>query len=124
MVDLVLLLEAAQDRDRVLDRRLVDEDRLEATGQGGVLLDVFAVLIQRGGADAVQLAARQGGLQQVGGVHGPVALSGADQGVHLVDEQDDVALGRRDLGQHGLEPFLELAAVFGAGDQASPCRGP
>ncbi|MNJ29482.1 hypothetical protein D3C77_240510 [compost metagenome] len=119
MVDLVLLLEAAQDGHRVLDGRFGDEDRLEATGQGRVLLDVLAVFIQRGGADAVQLAARQGGLQEVGGVHGSVALAGADQGVHLVDEQDDAALGGGHLVEHGFQPLLELAAIFRPGDQGA-----
>ena len=98
-------------------RRLVDEHRLEAPRQRRVLLDVLAVLVERGGADAVQLAARQRRLQQVGGIHRAVGLAGADEGVHLVDEQDDPALGGRHLLQHGLEPLLELAAVFRAGDQ-------
>ncbi len=119
VVHLVLLLQAAQDRDGVLHRGLADEHRLEPAGQGRVLLDVLAVLIQRGGADAVQLAARQSGFQQVGGVHRPVALAGPDQGVHLVDEQDDRALGGRDLAEHGLQALLELAAIFRAGDQAA-----
>src|SRR5690606_31584628 len=86
--------------------------RSGAAGEGGVLFDVLAVFVEGGGADAVQLAASQGGLEQVGGVHGPVALAGPDQGVHLVDEQDDLALGGADLVEHGLEPLLELAAVF------------
>ena len=98
-------------------RRLVDEHRLEAPRQRRVLLDVLAVFVERGGADAMQLAARQRGLQQVGGVHRAVGLAGADEGVHLVDEQDDAAVGRRHLLQHGLQPLLELAAIFRAGDQ-------
>ena len=65
------------------------KDRLEAARQRGVLLDVLAVFVERGRADAMQLAARQRGLQQVGGVHRAVGLAGADQRVHLVDEQDD-----------------------------------
>ena len=117
MVLLVFLLQAAQDRDRVLDRRLVDEDRLEAAGKGRVLLDMLAVFVERGRADAMQLAARQRGLQQVGRVHRAIRLAGADQRVHLVDEQDDVAVGRGDLVEHGLQPLLELAAIFRAGDQ-------
>ena len=72
-------------------RGLADEHRLEAPGQGGVLLDVLAVLVERGGADAVQRAAGQLRLEQVGGVHRAVRLAGADQRVHLVDEQDDLA---------------------------------
>src|SRR3712207_7689679 len=41
VVDLVLLPQAPEDRNRVLDRRLVHENRLEAALQGRVLLDVL-----------------------------------------------------------------------------------
>ncbi len=51
VVRLVALLQAAQDRDRVGDRRLPDEDRLEPPFERGVLLDVLAVLVQRRRAD-------------------------------------------------------------------------
>ena len=37
--------------------------------------------------------------------------------MHLVDEQDHLAFGGGDLVQHGLEPLLEFAAIFRAGDQ-------
>ena len=114
---LVLVLEPAQDRDRVLDARLVDIDRLEAARQRGVLLDVLLVFVERGGADAMQLAARQRRLEQVRGIHRAVGLAGADDGVHLVDEKNVGAGGRRDLLQHGLEALLELAAIFRAGDE-------
>ena len=57
------------------------------------------------------------GFKQVGGVHGAVGLAGADQRVHLVDEQDDAAGGSLDFGKHGLQPLLELAAILRAGDQ-------
>ena len=65
VVDLVALAKTAQDRDGLLDRGLVDEDGLEASFQRGVLLDVLAVLVERGCADRVQLAASQHRLQQV-----------------------------------------------------------
>ena len=91
VVDLVLLLEAAQDRDGVLDRGLAHHHRLEAPLERGVLLDVLAVLVERGGADAAQLAAGQRGLQHVGGVHRALGRARADQRVQLVDEADDLA---------------------------------
>ena len=47
----------------------------------------------------------------------PSRRARADQRVHLVDEQDDLAFGALDLVEHGLEPLLELAAIFRAGDQ-------
>ena len=114
---LVFVLQAAQDRDGVLDRRLGDEDRLEPPRQRRVLFDMLAILIERGRADAMQFAARQRGFQQIGRIHRAVGLAGADQRVHLVDEQDDAAFGRGDFLQHGLQPLLELAAVFRARDQ-------
>ncbi len=58
VVHLVFFLDAAQDRDRVLDRRLGDEDRLKPPGQRRVLLDLLAVFVQGRGADAMQLTAR------------------------------------------------------------------
>ncbi len=73
VVDLVPLAEPAQDGDRVLDRWLVHDDGLEAALEGGVLLDVLAVLVQGRGADAVQLAPREERLEHVGGVHRPSA---------------------------------------------------
>ena len=117
VVDLVALAQAAQDRDRLLDRRLVDEDRLEAPLEGGVLLDVLAVLVEGRRADRVQLAAGEHRLQQVRGVHRALGRAGPDDRVELVDEQDDLALGVLDLLEDGLEPLLELAAELGAGDE-------
>ena len=117
VVVLVALAQAAQDRDRLLDRWLVDENRLEAALERGVLLDVLAVLVERRRADRVQLAAREHGLEQVGRVHRALCRARADDRVQLVDEQDDLALGVLDLLEHGLEALLELAAVLGTGDE-------
>ena len=117
VVDLVALLEAAQDRDGVLDRGLVHQDLLEAPLERRVLLDVAPVLVEGGRADAVQLAPRERGLEHVPGVHRAFRLSGSDQGVNFVDEQDDPALLLREVVEHGLHPFLELAAVLRSRDQ-------
>ena len=97
VMDFVALLQAAQDRDRVLDRRLIHEHRLETALERGVLFDVLAVFVERGGADAVQLAAREHGLEQVAGVHGAFGFARADDGVEFVDEQNDLAFGATGL---------------------------
>src|SRR5216683_862462 len=85
--------------------------RLEAALEGGVLLDVLAVLVQRGRADALNLAARQGGLQDVGGIDGAFRRSRAHQRVELVDEEHHLATGA-DLIEDLLQALLELAAVL------------
>ena len=116
VVHLVAVLEPAQDADGVLDRRLADQHLLEAALQRGVLLDVLAVLVERGGADHPQLAAGQHRLDHVAGVHRAFAgRAGADDGVQLVDERDDLPGRVLDVVEDGLQPLLELAAVLRAG---------
>jgi hypothetical protein len=117
MVHLVLFLQAAQDGDGGFHAGLAHDDLLEAALQRGVLLDVLAVFVQRGGAHAVQLAARQRGLEHVAGVHRAFGLAGADHGVQFVDEDDGLAFVLGQFVQHGLQALLEFAAELGAGQQ-------
>ena len=95
----------------------LDEHGLEAAFERGVLFDVLPVLVERRGADGVQLAAGEHRLQHLRRVHRSFGGAGADDGMELVDEEDDLAFGFGDLLQDGLEALLELAAVFRAGHQ-------
>src|SRR5205823_3088364 len=116
MVRLVAVAQAAQDLHGVLDRRLLDADLLEAALERCVALQVLAVLVERGRADRLQLAAGERRLQDRGGVDRALGGTRADEVVELVDEQNDVAaLG--DLLHHLLQALLELAAVLRARDQ-------
>ena len=116
VVRLVAVAQALEDLDGVGDRRLLDLDRLEAALERRVLLEVLAVLVERGGADGLQLAAGEHRLEDRRRVDGAFGGARADERVQLVDEQDDVAAGA-DLLEHLLEALLEVAAVAGAGDQ-------
>ncbi len=121
---LVALLETTQDRDRVLGRGLLDEHRREAALERGVLFDVLAVLIQCRRADAAQLAAGQHRLEEIRRVDCSLGSAGPDDRVQLVDEEDHPAGALPDLGEHGLEPFFELAAVLRAGEQRADVERP
>ena len=65
----------------------------------------------------MQIAAGEGGLEEVGGVHGAVGLPRADDRVELVHEQDDPPVRLLNRAEHRLEPFLELAPELRAGDE-------
>ena len=119
MVHLIALLQAPQDRDRVLDARLVDHHGHEAPLQRGVLLDVLAVLVKSGGPDAVQFTAGKHRLEHVAGVHGALGFAGSDHGVKFVDKDDDTAFRLGDFVEDGLEAFLEFTAELGAGNQGA-----
>src|SRR3989442_226797 len=64
----VALLDAAKDQERFVLGGRVQPDRLEAAHQRPVLLDVPVVVLRGGGADALNLAARQGRLDDAGRV--------------------------------------------------------
>ena len=55
------------------------------------------------------------GLMMLRGVHRAFGGTGADDGVQLVDEENDV-LGAADFVHHRLDALFELAAIFRAGD--------
>ena len=122
VVLLVALADAHQDLDRLLERRLLDHDRLEAALEGGVALDVLAVLVERRRADALQLAAGERRLEDVRGVDRALGRAGPDEGVQLVDEEDRVVRVAQLLDDL-LEPLLELAAVLRAGDERADVEG-
>ncbi len=102
MEDLVALFQAAHaEWNRILNRRLGDHDGLETAFQRRVLLDIFAILVQRRRADAMQLAARQHRLEQVARIHAALGFARAHNGMQLVDEQDDAAVAGLDVVQNG-----------------------
>ena len=110
-------LQAFEDLHRVGHRRLVNVDLLKAPDQRAVLLEVLAVFLVGGGADAAQAALRQCGLEQIGGVHRPAGGGpGPDHGVDLVDEQDGAGIVLNLLDDR-LDALLEVAAIAGAGQQ-------
>ena len=116
MVHLVALLQPAQNRDGLFDRRFRHGHRLKPPFQGRVFLDVFAILIQRRRANTAQFAARQLRLQHVRRIRRTFRIARAHNGVQLVDKQNDLSLGRRHFLQERFQPILKLAAIFRTGN--------
>ncbi len=116
MVRLVAVAQALQDLDGVSDRGLVDLHGLEAAFERGVLLEMLAVLVECGRADGLQFTAGEHRLEDRRRVDGSFGRARPDEGMDLVDEQDDVA-ACADLLQHLLEALLEVTAVTGTGDE-------
>src|SRR5688500_9619603 len=112
----LLVTDALSDLARVRQRRLVHLDRLEPALEGGVLLDVLAVLVERRGTDRLQLTAGEHRLEDRGRLDRAFGGAGADERVDLVDEQDDVAAGL-DLLEDLLQALFEIAAVARTGDE-------
>ena len=65
----------------------------------------------------MQFAPRQHRFQQVARVHRPVGLARADDGVQLVDEEDDLALRRLHLVQDRFQTLFKLAPELRPRDQ-------
>ena len=120
---LIPFLQAPENGNGVLHRGLIYRHGLEPALQCGVLFNILAVFVQGGGADAVQLAPGQHGLQQIARIHATFGLSGAHDGVQLIDEQQDLAIGLLYFVENGFEPLLEFAPVFGAGHQRAHIQG-
>ena len=113
VVLLVVDADAFQHLDGIGDGRLLDFNGLETALQRSIFLDILAVLGKSGGTDDLHLPAGEGGLHDVGSVHGAVRIARAHDGMNFIDEQDDVA-GGLDLADKTLDPLLELTTELGA----------
>lgn len=80
--------------------------------EGSIFLDVLAILIESGGSDTSELTASQHGLQQVGSVHRALSLSGSQNQVNLIDENNDVSSSLLDLLEDLLQTLFELTSVL------------
>ena len=116
MVLLVVALDAQQHFVGVFHGWLLDLHRLEPALQGGILLYKLTILGKSSSADHLNFAARERRLQDIRRVHGALTVAGAHQIVHLVNEQNNIALGLH-LVHQTLDPALKLATKLGAGHQ-------
>ena len=116
VVRLVAVAQPLEDLDRLGDGGLAHLDGLETALERRVLLDVLAVLVERGRTDRLQLAAGKRRLDDAGGVDRALGRTCAHERVHLVDEQDDVA-ALADLLHDLLQAVLELTAVLASRDE-------
>ena len=116
VMHLVALLESAQNRNGRLHRWLGDLHRLEAPFQRRVFFDVLAVFIERRRAHAAEFAAGKLWLHDVRRVRRTFRRARADDGVQLINEQNDFAFAGDNFLQKRLEPVLEFAAIFRAGN--------
>ena len=119
----IALFQAAQDANRVLDRWLIDHNGLETTLQSSIFLNVLAVLIQGGCANAVQFAPCQHRFQHVRGVHGTFSSACSHEGMQFVNKKDNATFGARYLLEDGFQTFLKLASVLSSCDECTQIEG-
>ena len=73
-------------------------------------------MVPSGGANYLQLATRQRWFQNGGSVDGAFGRARANDGMHFVDEQNDIAVFD-DFLNDLLQTLFELATIFAARDQ-------
>ena len=113
----VIGLQAFQNLNRILNRRLVHIDLLEPAHQGAVLFEVLAIFLVGGRTDATQLAARKRGLEQIGSIHRPAAgRTRTDHGVDFIYEHDGTGHAL-DLFDDRLDALFKIAAIARSGQK-------
>ena len=115
--DLEALLEAPQDRNGILHRGLHRQHRLEAPLEGRVRLDVATILVERRGADDLQLASRKRRLEQVGRIPLSGRTTGTNHGMGFIYKQDRWPESFFDLLDDRFQALFELSLYTGAGLQ-------
>ena len=110
-------LEPVEDLDGFGDGGLADIDLLESSRQGSILLEDPAVFMVGRRSDAPQIAGCKHWLDEVGRIHDAAGRgAGADDGMDFVDEENCAFLFVQ-LREYRLQPFFEVAAILGTGEQ-------
>ena len=122
MVRLVAVAQSVQHCNCVFDVGLIHVHRCEAPLERCIALNIFAKLIEGGGAHTLQLAARQRRLEHVAGIHGALRSAGAHHSVQLIDEQDDLALRFLHFVDGSFQALLKLAAEARAGNHGAEVK--
>ena len=113
---LIVMRNAPQNGDSLVNARLGHGHGLEAALQRGVLFDIFAVLGEGRCADDLNFPAGKRRLKDVRRAHGALRVARAHEIMHLVNDENDIAAGL-DLRDQALHAALELPAELGSGNQ-------
>ena len=111
MVVLVAFLQTTQDADARKCIGLVHHNRLEASFEGLILLEILLIFVESCGTDTAHLAPCKCGLQDVCGIHRAFALACSDKRMDLIDEEDDASLTLGHFLNDTLQTLLELTFI-------------
>ena len=80
---------------------------------------MLAVFIERGCADGPKFATGELRLEQIRRIHRALAGTGTDDGVKLVDKENDLPLGFSDFFEECLQALFKFSAVLSTGEHAA-----
>ena len=120
---LISLLQSTKDGNGIFHCRLIYHNRLETTGKCCILLNILAVLIQSCGTDTVQLTSGKHRLQHISCIHGTICLTGTDDQMKLIDEQNDLSFALLHFLKYCFQTFLKLTTILGTCNQCSHIQG-
>ena len=122
MVGFIAVAQAMQHFNSIFHAGFFHIDRSKTSLKGGILLDKLVELVQGGGTNALQLAARQGRFEHIGGIHGALGSPRSHHGMQFIDHEDDFASGALDFLDGGFEAFLKLTTEAAASDHRTQVK--
>ena len=120
---LISLLQSTKDGNGIFHCRLIYHNRLETTGKCRIFFNILTVLIQSCGTDTVQLTSGKHRLQHISCIHGTICLTGTDDQMKLIDEQNDLSFALLHFLKYCFQTFLKLTTILGTCNQCSHIQG-
>ncbi len=119
VVVLIALFQTSEDGDGGCFVRLVDHHFLESAFEGFVFFEILLVFVERRSANRSEFASRKCGLEDIGSIHSSLTLACSDEGVDLVDEEDDFTIGTCHFVDDSFESLFKFTFVLRAGNQCA-----
>ena len=122
VVLLVVILDALEDLDGILNGRLVEHDLLESSLKSRILLDLLILCCSRR-AQYPEFASGECGLEDIGSIGGTFSITCADDSMKLIDYEDNV-LSLDGFIDNALDSALELTSELSACDHSGKVKLP
>ena len=119
MENFIAVFQSTQNWNRIFYRRLLYHYRLETTFQSCIFFNIHTVLIQCCSTDTVQLTTSQHRFQHIACIQSAICLTGTNNGMQLINEQNDLSIAVLHIIQYGFQTFLKFTSVFCAGYQCT-----
>ena len=113
----VSVFDILQNLQRLVGRCRFKYHLLKSSFQCAIFLNAVAIFVERGGTNALYRAPSQCRLHNIGRIHATRCATSANDGVYLVDKDDDVGI-IFNLFKQSANTFFKLSAVFSASHHA------
>ena len=104
--------QASKNGDSIFHVWLIHDDGLKRRSRAASFSTIFAVFVQRSRTDTVEFATGKHGLEHIARINRALYFTCPNNGMHLINEQNDPPIRFAHLIEHRFQPLLKFREIL------------